>query len=127
MNSLTKLLLFVLCSTLFTAAANANVSIRIGKNCARSYYNSAERWHNNNINLDCVYVRRLTRASGGRIVVAVPKKRAHSFARKYGTYDRYRNRRHQAVKHAPRTGVFRRLEGDIAYLNVSGKCPDRIH
>lgn len=146
MKSLTKLLLLALCSLLYTTAANADVSVRIGKNSARFYYNSAERWHNNKVNLDCVFVRRLRNAPkvdgvvffsahtfdrkyrnpGGRIVVAVSADRADAFARKYGAAVRYSNRRHHAVRYKSLHGVFRRLDGDIAYLDLSGQRPDLV-
>ncbi len=146
MKSLTKFLLLILSGTLLATTAQANVSIRIGKNCAKFYYQSPARWHNNKVNLNCVSVRRIKqaprvdgtvffvantydnkyRSPGGRIVVAVPLEEADSFARKYGTTTRYRNHRNRTVRHVPLRGVFRKIDEDVVYLDVSGKNIDLV-
>jgi len=145
MKSLTKSFVLILFGALLaTTITHAGVTIRIGKNSARFYYQSPARWHNNKVHLDCTYVRRLKnaprvdglvfftahtfdrkyRASGGRIVVAVPVRRADAFAQRYGTTLRYKNRRHGIVRHTSLRGVFRWVDGDVVYLDLSGQSPD---
>jgi hypothetical protein len=146
MKSLAKLLFIVLCSTLFTTAAHADVSIRIGRNCAKFYHQSPAKWHNNKVNLDCVSVRRIKhgpkidgmvffvahtfdrkyKSAGGRIVVAVSAEEADSFARRYGKIAQYGHRRHRAIKYAPLRGVFRKLDDNTVYLDISGKSIDLV-
>ena len=144
MNKLTKSLSLIFLGALLTNAAHADVSIRIGNNCAQFYYQSPTRWHNSKVNLNCVSVRRIKHAPrvdgitffvantfdrkyskpGGRIVVAVSTDRADAFAQRYRTTVRGRNHRHRDVRHTPLKGVFRCIDNDIAYLDISGRNID---